>query len=70
MLYNKRAKANEGNLLPAFQLVSNAVQTASNARPAEAFGRSAAAAIASISSVLFTIIPLKVKAQKLYVTSK
>ena len=33
--------------------------TASRARPAEALGRSAAAAIASISSVLFTLVPLE-----------
>lgn len=34
--------------------------TASRARPADAFGRSAAVAMASISSVLFTLIPLEI----------
>ena len=58
----KVPKPTRATCSPFFSSLVILSNTASSARPAEAFGRSAAVAIASISSVLFTIIPLKVKA--------
>ena len=69
-LHSKRTKANQryatalGKCAPVI-----APMAASSARPAEAFERSASAAMASIKSFLFTLVPLECVELKLAVAS-